>query len=242
MKVLALNSSPHLERGCTAAILTPLLQGMAEASANVELVYVHPLDVKPCLGCLACWTRTPGRCVQRDDMADLLPKIGVANILVLATPVYVDGMTSTLKVVLDRCLPLLQPFFEIRDDHCRHPIRIQPEDSKLMLVSVSGFTELGNFSPLVSHAKAFSRNMDRRFVGAILRPVAWAIDEVSQRGVPVDDVLQAAREAGRQVVRDGAIAQETLDTVSRELAPRQALMDRANADWERQLKRHAQDG
>jgi hypothetical protein len=40
-------------------------------------------------------------------------------------------------------------------------------------------------------------------------------------GMPVDDVLYAAKEAGRQLVRDGEMSDETLSTISRELMPRE---------------------
>ena len=235
MKVLALNSSPRMGKGSTAAILTPLLEGMAQEGADVELVYVHQLDIKPCLGCFTCWTRTPGRCVQRDDMDDLLPKLAAADTLVMATPLYVDGMTSTMKAVLDRTIPGAHPFIEIRDDRCRHPAREPNQSAKLLLVSVSGFTELANFDALIVHAKAICENMGREYAGALLRPAAWALQQLGPRGLPVDDVFQAAREAGRQLARDGAISPDTLGVVSRELAPRQVLVDALNGYFQRAL-------
>jgi multimeric flavodoxin WrbA len=60
MKVVALNGSPHTERGGTASIMGPLLKGMEQAGAEVELFYLYKLDIKPCLGCYSCRGRTPG--------------------------------------------------------------------------------------------------------------------------------------------------------------------------------------
>jgi len=68
---------------------------MREEGCEVELFYTCRLRVKPCLGDRACWTKTPGKCVQNDDVKMLLPKIQRADVIVFATPVYVDGIAET---------------------------------------------------------------------------------------------------------------------------------------------------
>ena len=233
MKVLAFNSSPNMGNGATALILAPFLEGMEGAGAEVELIYVHKLNVNPCLGCFACWLKTPGQCVQKDDMETIYPKLAAADTLVLATPVYVDGMTGTMKTMIDRFIPLLHPFIEIRDDHCRHPGRYQDAQGKVVLVSVCGFHEMDNFDPLVVHVRAICRNMDAEFAGALLRPYAGALPHIKKMGLPVDDVYEAAKNAGEQLVRDGKIATEVLETVSQELIPREAYVQTANAFFHR---------
>ena len=84
-----------------------------------------------------------------------------SDLPVLATPVYVDGMTGPLKIFLDRLVPLLEGRIEIRDDHRRHPLREGVKAGKLVQVSASGFTEMNNFDPLVAHVKTACRNMGR---------------------------------------------------------------------------------
>lgn len=86
MKVLAFNASPLMEKGNTALLMAPFLEGMREEGCEVELFYTCRLRVKPCLGDRACWTKTPGKCVQNDDVKMLLPKIQRADVIVFATP------------------------------------------------------------------------------------------------------------------------------------------------------------
>ena len=43
MKVIALNASPKMDKGNTALIITPFLEGMREAGAEVELFYTKKL-------------------------------------------------------------------------------------------------------------------------------------------------------------------------------------------------------
>ncbi|HDQ99399.1 MAG TPA: flavodoxin family protein [candidate division WOR-3 bacterium] len=60
MKTLALNSSPHRDRGGTGRVLAPLVEGMRAAGAEVELAYPDGMKVGYCRGCYHCWTATPG--------------------------------------------------------------------------------------------------------------------------------------------------------------------------------------
>jgi multimeric flavodoxin WrbA len=228
MKVLAINGSPHGERGNTALILTQFLDGMKLAGAEVELFYTKKLKINPCLGEYNCWFKTPGVCSQKDDMQELVPKLMAADILVLATPLYVDGMTGPMKNLLDRAIPIGDPVIEIRDGHCRHIGRKIVKEGKLVLVSNCGFWELDNFDPLVAHVKAVSSNLGREFAGALLRPHGPALKAMMDRGMPVHDVLDAAREAGRQLVADGRMKPDTLKIVSRELLPMEMYVNIAN--------------
>ena len=168
-------------------------------------------------------------------MQELLAKGQIADAVILATPVYVDGMTSTLKAVLDRSIPTAQPFFEVRDNHCRHPPRGDHNPVKVVLVSVSGFTELDNFDPLVMHVKAYCKNLNGEFAGAILRPVGAQLQLFKQMGLPVDDVFAAIEQAGRELVETGTITSDTLVTISQEIMSRDEYIKRLNASFQRQL-------
>jgi multimeric flavodoxin WrbA len=235
MKILALNSSPRKNRGGTATILNTFLEGAKEAGAEIDLVYVHDLEIKPCIGCFTCWVKTPGVCVQKDDMKNLLTKRRNTDALVLATPVYVDGMTSTMKAVLDRSIPLVQPFFEIRDDHCRHPPLHKRKPVKVALVSVSGFTELDNFDPLETHIQAFCKNLNGEYAGAVLRPMGAQLPLFKQMGLPVDDVFDAIKQAGKEFVEKGMISSKTQDNISRELVPRSEYVKRINVAFQQAI-------
>ncbi|MCP4710948.1 MAG: flavodoxin family protein [Planctomycetes bacterium] len=228
MKVIVINASPHTDKGNTALILIPFLEGMEQAGSEVEVFYTNKLDIKPCLGDHVCWFKTPGKCIHRDDMENLLEKLCSADIWVLATPLYVDGMTGPLKNLVDRMIPLGQPVFELRDDHCRHPARENYLASKLVLVSNCGFWEMDNFDPLVSHVKAMCKNLSLEFAGALLRPHGHVLKIMQDHGAPIDDIFDAARTAGEKLITDGTIPSVTQDIISRPLLPKQEFVDRAN--------------
>lgn len=56
-----------------------------------------------------------------------------------------------------------------------------------------------------------------------------------QMGVPIDDIFEAARNAGRHLVNEGRKSQKTLDTVGRELLPRDMYIGNCNQYCEQTL-------
>ena len=241
MKILALNSSPHKSEGGTGLVLGRFIEGARGAGAEVELVHLRGMDIKPCLGCFDCWTRTPGCCSQHDAMDEFLPKVAGADTLVYATPLYVDGMNGTMKMFLDRCIPLIEPWFELREAHCRHPRRPGFKASRAVLISAAGFTEADNFDPLIAHVKAACRNMGCEFAGALVRPYAATLEHLAKSGVSVKDVLDACTEAGREVVETGCISEATQARVARDLVPCAAYIEGVNQSFRSQLKRHGHE-
>lgn len=237
MKVIAVSASPKMEKGNTAAILLPFLEGIKEAGAEVELFYTKQLDINPCQGDLICWLKTPGTCFQKDDMETLLPKLAAADLWVLATPVYVDGMPGPLKNLVDRLVPMVLPFFELREGHCRHPLRADVRQGKFVLVASCGFWEMDNFDPLLVHVKAFCRNLNKEFSGALLRPHAGALKWMIKKGEAVNDIFDAARLAGRQLIQDGAIPDQTLATLSRTLLPLAKFVEAVNGELQKILEK-----
>jgi len=228
MKAIAINASPRMDKGVIGMILAPFLEGMREGGASIDVHYTKKLDIKPCQGDFGCQMKTPGKCFQNDDMQMLLPQLAAADVWVFATPVYFDGMAAPLKGLWDRMMPLGRPSIELRDGHSRHPIRGGKVGGKIVLVSTCGFWEMDNFDPLLVHMKAICKNLNWEFAGALLRPHGPAFKAMAEKGVPVNDILQAAKDAGRQLVSGGSIPPQTLATVGRPLMPLEEFIKRAS--------------
>ena len=88
MKIIALNGSPRGHKGNTEVILKQFLKGCESAGAKTETIYLKDKNIKHCCGCFTCWEKTPGKCIYKDDMEDLLVKVSKADIIVYATPLY----------------------------------------------------------------------------------------------------------------------------------------------------------
>jgi len=241
MKVLAINGSPHRGKGNTALILAPFLEGLRDGGAEVELLCTRELHINPCLGCFRCWIKTPGKCVQEDDMAGLLPRLRQADVWVLATPLYFDGPSGPLKNVMDRMTVFLCLAAEVRYGRSRHLVDEEVQGGKVVLVSNCGLWEIGNFDPLVAQMKGFCRHVEREFAGALLRPHGQTLRDLLKQGGPVEDVLEAATEAGRELVRDGRISDESLRVVGRPLVSLDEYLANLNETAGKLLVREAQE-
>ena len=47
--------------------------------AEVEFVTTIGLNMNPCRACYACWFKTSGKCVQKDDATEVIEKIRQAD-------------------------------------------------------------------------------------------------------------------------------------------------------------------
>ena len=83
--ILVISSSPR-RHGNSSILCDEFINGAEEAGNKTEKIYLADLKIYPCKGCGVC--STTGKCVQKDDMKDLLAKMAAADAIVLATPVY----------------------------------------------------------------------------------------------------------------------------------------------------------
>ena len=114
-------------------------------------------------------------------------------------------------------------------------MREETKVGKLVLISNCGFWEMDNFNPLLVHMKAVSKNVGSEFAGALLRPHGPALRGMTEMGMSVNDIFEAANEAGRQLVEDGRMSPETLKVVSRELLPLEMYVQIGNQRFQEAL-------
>jgi multimeric flavodoxin WrbA len=233
MKIFAVNGSPNTQKGMTHILMEAFLEGAREAGAEAETVFLQKKKINYCIGCFRCWVTTPGVCVHKDDMAGLLEKIRQADCLVFGTPLYVDGMTAQMKTFVDRMIPLADPHFKLVDGHYRHPRRYGEKPPDVVLISVCGFYERDNFDGLIDHMERMCRNMQSRFVGAVVRPSSYIFTLEELLPEPVREIKKAIRRAGRELVEKGTLSPQVLDDVARDYLPKEAFLKGSNEFWDR---------
>jgi multimeric flavodoxin WrbA len=241
MKVVAFNCSPNMDEGNTALIMNPFLEGLKDEGAEVELFYTKKLKINPCSADFHCWIKSSGRCYHDDDMNGIYPKLSQAEIWVFGTPIFCSGMSGPMKNLIDRGLPLFQPYFEVRDGHTFHPVSQEDHDAKVVLIASCAFWEMENFDPLLVYMKHYCRNASREFAGALLRPHAPSLMNLKKVGRNVGDIFQSARDAGRQLIREKKMSPETLQNISRELVSLERYILVANRGFKTMINKNADE-
>ena len=230
MKILALNSSPRSGgESKTELMMNFLVQGMREAGADVDVVDLRKKKINPCAGCFTCWTKTPGVCIHKDDMAlDLFPKFLQSDLVVYASPLYHFTVNAAMKTFIERTLPILQPFLEEGKGMTKHPLR--HSFPKAVVLSVAGFPEMSVFDQLSAWVR-FLFGRGGNLVAEIYRPAAESLvlpffKEKSR------EILGAVKEAGKEIVKDMKVAPETLARVTQDIAgDKEVIRKMANLMW-----------
>lgn len=107
MNILALIGS-YRKKGNTARIVQMVearMRALAEQHSTpleFETLFLGDLDIRPCRGCRACFDRGEDACPLKDDIPLIRAKIGAADALLLASPVYVDDVSGLVKTWMDR--------------------------------------------------------------------------------------------------------------------------------------------
>ena len=104
MKVLAVNGSAR-KNGNSATMLKYGVKGAKEAGAKTKFVNLYALNFKGCTGCVKCKLlggKSFGRCSQRDDLTSVLEEAIGSDVLLLASPIYFNDVTGTLRSFLER--------------------------------------------------------------------------------------------------------------------------------------------
>jgi multimeric flavodoxin WrbA len=102
-KILVLSASPR--RGGNSDLLCDqFMRGAKEAGHQAEKIFLRDKKINYCTGCGNC-QENGGKCVQKDDMTEILDKMIAADIIVMATPVYFYTMNGQMKTLIDRTCP-----------------------------------------------------------------------------------------------------------------------------------------
>jgi multimeric flavodoxin WrbA len=236
MKITAFNSSPNAERGNTHAIVEAFLQGAGEAGAEVENIFLAGKDIHPCIGCYSCWVKTPGKCIYQDDMQTLFPKILASDMIVFATPVYVDNVTGLMKNFMDRLIPIGDPHFELDEyGECRH-VQKYEKPTKMGVISNCGYPEQSHFQVLRLLFRRMARNFHYELSAEIYRGSGGILRSgVAELQPVVDNYKALVKTAGKEVVEQGRISETTMNLLEQPLIRKDDFVTIVNNMWDERL-------
>ena len=236
MKITVFNGSPQAERGNTNIMVEEFLIGAKEAKAEVENIFLAKKKIHHCTGCFSCWIKTPGKCVIDDDMKELIVKLVSSDIVVFATPLYVDNVTGIMKNFMDRFMPILDPHMEKdKEGECRHPSR-HGNVPKIMVISNCGFPEQSHFQVLRLLFKRIAKNMSSELIGEIYREGGAILKNPPLLLKPlVWKYKKTLRKAGREIIESLKLSEETIAQLEKPMFQDDQYIKGANEHFEKVL-------
>lgn len=231
MRILLINGSPKGDKSNSLQLAKAFIEGICQAKdARAEQVNLSSLQLSPCKGCFACWNKTPGQCAIRDDMAALLEKMRLADVILYSFPLYYFGVPGILKNFIDRQLPIVLPFMTERTDGVGsggHQTRYDVSNKKYMLVSTCGFySAKGNYDSVCRmFDHMYGKNSyDTLFCG---QGELFRVKELRER---TGAYLETVKKAGTEWAQ-GGISKETREELDALLYPKEVFEQMADASW-----------
>lgn len=111
MNILVLHASPR-KKGNTAALVDIFTDEVQSFGANVKTLYLYDMEIKPCKACCECqkdWTKPA--CVRNDDLQSVFEEVLKADLIVLASPIYIWYCTAPMKAALDRMAYAMNKYY-----------------------------------------------------------------------------------------------------------------------------------
>ena len=228
MKILLINGSPRGEKSNSLKLSRAFIEGIkAKTDIAIEEVSLCTADIRPCRGCFACWNKTPGSCVIRDDMKDVLDKILWADLTIWSFGLYFFQVPGRLKNLIDRMLPLVLPFMDSGRETGSHPARYDMTGKRNVIISTCGFhTAKGNYG-------AVKEMFDHVFDSGTYEMICcgqgelFAVPELSAR---TDAYLKEVTAAGSEYA-SGGITEKTRNALETPLYPKEQFEMMADASW-----------
>ncbi|OWV23576.1 hypothetical protein B7982_03810 [Fibrobacter sp. UWB2] len=133
----------------------------ANKNEEIEIINTADLKIMHCMGCNNCWLKTPGICSIKDDYEIILKKLVAAENLWVVADTKFGFIDYRGKRVLDRIVPMLNMYIEIRDGWERHQLRYHPLNFGFI------YKGYGNRELLEEWSMRVARNLAGRSLGVI---------------------------------------------------------------------------
>ncbi len=231
MKILVLNGSPKTDRSNTLNITKAFVSGFP-SDTEVEYANLYKMNIKPCVGCFSCWSKTQGHCVINDDMQGLYEKIKAADIIIESFPLYFFGMPSQLKAMTDRCLPFMLPYMGnlVEDKNASfHELRDETmHEKRLVVISTCGYVDEKPMFPAL--LKEYDLICGDGHYTAILCPEGELfIAEKAKR--QREGYLADIKAAGAEFAQNRALSEETKKRISKPILSPKGFETITLAHW-----------
>ena len=119
-RLLVINTLPEHDPAVSSA-----LEALGRGAEEVRVIHTYEKNLRPCIGCNACWLVTPGICAVKDGYEELLEAYLDYDATIFLSGTALNFVDHRMKNVIDRLLPLITMYIHIVDGQCRHVPRYE---------------------------------------------------------------------------------------------------------------------
>lgn len=229
MKITVFNGSPKGEGGNTNIMVSAFLEGARLGGAETESIFLNEKIINHCKGCGSCIMSGQSICAIQDDMGDLVRKFVESDIVVLATPLYIDNISGILKVFIDRLFCIGNPRYDNEKDQ-KGEYRFGRSERfrngvppKVVIISSGGYPHRTAFQAVALWADSFTRHFHLDLIAEIYTTQA-TVFALSKAGIKeyqtlVGNFRSLLNKAGQEIVTDGKLSEETQGLLDTDFMP-----------------------
>ncbi|MCR5794526.1 MAG: flavodoxin family protein [Solobacterium sp.] len=102
-KTVVIWSSPNTD-GLTASAKNAVIAGIEKSAGEYEEIHLNRKKISHCAACGNGWgnCRAEGKCILKDDFAEVYQKLTEADGIVFVTAVYWHDLSEQMKAFMDR--------------------------------------------------------------------------------------------------------------------------------------------
>ncbi|MGI5957862.1 MAG: flavodoxin family protein [Massiliimalia sp.] len=124
---------------------------MDQISQDIKYIDLSSCNIANCVGCFGCWTKTPGKCVIRDDAVKVYPYIAQSDQVMYISRIRYGGYDTVMKTMLERAIPIQQAFIRLVNGETHHVQRnVVPKQATVIAYGAEDKEEQELFSQLVA--------------------------------------------------------------------------------------------
>jgi putative NADPH-quinone reductase len=211
MKIVAINGSPKGKTSNTNTMVNSFLTGAQEAGAETFNIFLAEKEINYCKGCYSCWFKSPGECIIKDDMTDIISHLAGANIIVLASPLYFNNISGTLKVFMDRLTVTGSPHPpKAGETESKNDKTVDVVPPKLVMMSNCGFPDRSQFQVVSLWIKRVAAMMQTNLIGEIYAVQGKLLSNPTDELRPaIDRYLKLLESAGKEIALNLKLSETT---------------------------------
>jgi len=211
MKIVSINGSPRGKLSNTNLMVSAFMKGAKDSGAEIENIYLSEKNIEYCKGCHSCWFENPGVCVIEDDMVEVLSLLGGVSVIVLASPIFFNNISGTLKVFMDRLTVIGNPYQPKKDEEKNQDLtQTSNTTPKLVMISNCGLPDRSQFEVVSLWIKKVAKMMQSELIGEIYAIQGKLLaNPPKELEIEINNYMKLLEKAGKEISTNMKLSEET---------------------------------